>query len=142
MTINKLFKDLFREKKLRATLPRLLVYQELSKASGPLSIQELYRRLLKSRKRIGLTSIYRALDLFESIGIVFKISDGSNARYRLCESQGHHHHIVCKTCGDVVEFSFCNISSWSKKVTETTGYQVTGHQLSLYGLCRACRREN
>jgi Fur family ferric uptake transcriptional regulator len=136
-----LFKNFFREKKLRMSHPRLLVYQELFNAIRPLSPQELYQGLLKKQKRIGLTSIYRSLDLFESLGMVFKIINGSNMKYKLCELENHHHHIVCKTCGHVVELDFCDISKWSKKVMESTGYQVTDHQLSFYGYCKECQKE-
>jgi Fur family ferric uptake transcriptional regulator len=136
-----LFKDLFREKKLRLSHPRVLIYRELSDAQNPLSPQQLYQAILKKKKRIGLTSIYRSLDLFESLGIVFKIINESNVRYKLCEMEDHHHHIVCKACGSVVEFDFCDISDWSKKVTEFTGYEVTDHQLNFYGFCQACQRK-
>jgi len=119
--------------------PRLLIYQELSRAEIPLSPQELYQRLLKRQRKIGLTSIYRSLDLFESLGMVFKIINGSSVKYKLCEVKDHHHHIVCKACGDVVELNFCDISDWSKKVTESTGYQVIDHQFNFYGFCKACK---
>jgi Fur family ferric uptake transcriptional regulator len=134
-----LFKNIFKEKKLSLSHPRLLIYQELSNVSGPLSPLEIYQNLLKKKKKIGLTSIYRSLDLFESLGMVFKIVNGSSVRYKLCELENHHHHIVCKACGDVVELNFCEISDWSKKVTESTGYQVVDHQLNFYGFCKACR---
>jgi Fur family ferric uptake transcriptional regulator len=133
------FKSLFKDKKLRLSHPRFLIYQELSDTSIPLSPQELYQRLLKKQKKIGLTSIYRSLDLFESLGMVFKIINGSSVKYKLCEIEDHHHHIICKTCGDVVELNFCDISDWSKKVTESTGYQVTDHQLNFYGFCKTCK---
>jgi len=134
-----LFKSLFKGKRLRLSHPRILTYQELSDALSPLSPLEIYQRLLKKKKRIGLTSIYRSLDLFESMGIVFKITNGSNVKYKVCELEDHHHHIICKTCGNVVELNFCDISGWSEKVTESTGYQVTDHQLNFYGYCRACK---
>ena len=134
-----LFKNLFREKKLRMSHPRLLIYQELSNALNPLSPQGLYRGLLKKKKRIGLTSIYRSLDLFESLGIVFRIVKGSNVRYKLSELEEHQHQIICKKCGDVGEFDFCEISDWSRKVMESTGYEVTDHQLNFYGFCKACQ---
>ncbi len=135
-----LFRNLFKEKKLSLSHPRLLIYQELSNASTPLSPLEMYQNLLKKKKKIGLTSIYRSLELFESLGFVFKIINGSNVKYKLCELENHHHHIVCKACGNVVELNFCDISDWSKKVTESTGFQVVDHQLNFYGFCKACKQ--
>jgi Fur family ferric uptake transcriptional regulator len=136
-----LFINFFKDKKLRLSHPRLLIYQVLSDTKIPLSPQELYQILLKKQKRIGLTSIYRSLDLFESMGMVFKIINGSSMKYKLCEIEDHHHHIICKACGSVVELNFCDISDWSKKVTESTGYQVIDHQLNFYGFCKACKKE-
>jgi Fur family ferric uptake transcriptional regulator len=135
---NELFKRTFKDKRLRLSQPRLLIYQELSNTKSFLSPQELYQCLLKKHRKIGLTSIYRALDLFESLGMVFKIMNGSGVKYKLCEMKDHHHHIICKTCGNVVELNFCDISDWSKKVTESTGYQVVDHQLYFYGFCKGC----
>jgi Fur family ferric uptake transcriptional regulator len=134
-----LFKRYIRNNRLRLSHPRLLIYQELSDTKSFLCAQELYQCLLKKQKKIGLTSIYRALDLFESLGMVFKAINGSSVKYKLCEVENHHHHIICKGCGKVAELNFCDISDWSKKVTESTGYQVTDHQLNFYGYCKACK---
>jgi len=135
----RIFKNILREKKLRLSHPRFLIFQELSNAAIPLGPQELYQCLLRKQRRIGLTSIYRSLDLFESLEIVFKITSGPAVKYKLCELKDHHHHIICKRCGHVVEMNFCDISKWSKKVMESTGYQVTDHQLNFYGFCKACK---
>jgi Fur family ferric uptake transcriptional regulator len=134
-----LFKTLLKEKKLSLSHPRLLIYQELSNALRPLSPLEIYQNLLKKRKTIGLTSIYRSLELFESLGIVFKITNGSAVKYKLCELENHHHHIICTACGNVVELNFCDISDCSKRVAESTGYQVVDHQLNFFGFCKDCR---
>jgi Fur family ferric uptake transcriptional regulator len=133
-----LFRNLFKQKKLSLSHPRLLIYQELSNALSPLSPLEIYEQLLKKKKKIGLTSVYRSLNLFESLNLVFKIVNGSSVKYKLCELKEHHHHIICKSCGNVGVLNFCDISSWSKKVTEFTGYQVTDHQLNLFGFCKEC----
>lgn len=134
-----LLKNILKDRKLKRSHPRVLVYAELSEAKTPLSPQELYRGLLKKEKKIGLTSIYRSLDLFESMGMVFRIRNGSSVKYKLCELEDHHHHIVCRACGNVAELSFCDISDWSKRVSESTGYQVIDHQLNFYGFCEACK---
>lgn len=135
----RVFKSIFGEKKLRISHPRLLIFQELSTSESPLSPQELYRCLIKKKRKIGLTSIYRCLDLFESLGLVFKIVNGSSVKYKFCEMENHHHHVICKVCGKAVEIDFCNISDWSEKVMESTGYQVTDHQFNFYGYCKDCK---
>jgi Fur family ferric uptake transcriptional regulator len=133
------FKNRFRSRRLRLSRPRFLVYQEPTKAVSPLSPRELYHCPFKKHRKIGLTSIYRSLELFESLGMVFKIINGSSVKYKLCELEDHHHHIVCKACRNVVELNFCDISDWSKKVTESTGYQVTDYQLNFFGFCKECK---
>lgn len=135
----RLFRDIFKEKRLRMSHPRVLIYRELSDAGSPASPQELYHSLLHQRRKIGLTSIYRCLDLFESLGIAFKIVNGSSVKYKLCEMEDHHHHIICKKCGNVAELLFCDLSNWSERVTESTGYEVTDHQLNFYGFCKECK---
>lgn len=134
-----LFRKTFKEKKLRMSHPRLLIYMELSQTQDPLSALELYQSLTKKQKRIGLTSIYRCLDLLESMGMAFKITNGSNVKYKLCEFENHHHHVVCKNCGKIIEFDLCEIQSWSEKVMESTGFQITDHQLNFYGFCKECK---
>jgi Fur family ferric uptake transcriptional regulator len=135
-----LFRIIFKDKKLRLTHPRILVYQELYNAIHPTSPQEIFKSLMKKKRKIGLTSVYCTLTLFASLGIVFKIVIRSNVKYRLCKSEDHHHHIICKGCGDVVEFDFCDLSGCSERVMESTGYQVTEHQLNFYGFCKACQK--
>lgn len=132
------FKEIFQKRKLRLSHPRLFIYQELSSSKSPLSPIELYRNLKKKHNKVGLTSIYRTLDLFESLGVAHKISNGAVVRYKSCELDHHHHHIICQSCGRVVEFEICDISEWSKKVAESTGYQVIDHQINFFGLCKAC----
>ena len=138
MGTSRLFNSTLNGRKLRRSHPRILIYYELVESKTPLSPREIYQRLLKKGKKVGLTSIYRFLEIFESLGVVFKIHDGSSVRYKFCELEVHHHHIVCKSCGNVVELNFCDISDWSRKISDSTGYQVIDHQLNFFGLCKEC----
>jgi Fur family transcriptional regulator, ferric uptake regulator len=141
--VNKDFvKTSLKTRNLRLSRPRLLIYGELADSDRPLTPQELYRRIRNKHTSIGLTSIYRSLELFESLGMAFKITSvPASVRYKACELTDHHHHIVCKACGDVVELDFCDISAWSRKVSKSTGFQVTDHHLDFYGLCRTCKKK-
>jgi Fur family ferric uptake transcriptional regulator len=136
------FKSIFKDRNLRVSQPRRLVYQTLAQAEEALTPQEIYQSLLRDRRKIGLTSIYRCLDLFETLEMVFKMAEGPAVRYTLCELEYHHHHIICSRCGEVAEVDFCDLSRWDRKVSESTGYEVTGHELRFYGLCRACNQKS
>ena len=75
--VNKgIFKKILREKKFRVSHPRFLIINELLEAGFPLSPKEIFESLIEKHRKIGLTSIYRSLDLFESLGIAFKIING------------------------------------------------------------------
>jgi Fur family ferric uptake transcriptional regulator len=133
------FKKFVKLKNLRISIPRLLIYQVLSNAKHPLTAQEIYGLILKDKKKVGLTSIYRTLDLFEAIGIVFKLVTNSTVKYLLCKSSNHHHHLICKACGEVIELELCDLSELIKKIMELTNYNVTDHQLSFFGYCKSCK---
>ena len=135
------FKKTFRERRLRVSHARLVVFQELSRNRKALSPRELYQGLLRKKKGVGLTSVYRSLELLASLGIVFKTMSGTVTRYKLCGLAGHHHHIVCERCGEVVEFDFCDLPHWTKRLARMTGYQITAHHFDFVGLCRGCQKK-
>lgn len=120
---------------------RLLIYEDLLGTPDPVSPQEIYRRLLKRERRIGLTSIYRSLDLFETLGIAFKVVMGTQVKYKLCTLEDHHHHVICNRCGNVAEVKLCDMPKWAKKVMASTGYEITDRELSFQGLCGPCREK-
>jgi len=116
------------EKKMRITHPRIWIYQELLKTKNSVTIKDLYSKLLRKKKNLDSSTIYSCLKVLESFNMVFKIK----GRYKLCEMEKPHGHIVCKACGKVVELDF---SEWTQRVIESTGYQMID---PFYGICGAC----
>lgn len=135
------FKKTFRERRFRVSHARLVVFQELTRTRKALSPRELYQGLLRRKKGVGLTSVYRSLELLVSLGIVFKTMRGTATRYKLCRLADHHHHIVCERCGEVVEFDFCDLPHWTRRLARTTGYRITAHHFDFVGLCRRCQKK-
>ena len=81
--------------------PRVL--STLERAGGFASAQEIYRLMQREGESIGLTTVYRSLQSLVSDKIVDVLRrDDGEAIYRLC-GDAHHHHLVCKGCGDTVE---------------------------------------
>jgi len=86
----------------RYTKPRKLIFELLEHFHKPITAQEVFLFLKKKKKQIDLTSVYRTLDLMKKSAIVDEIEFGDGKkRYELAIGENHHHHLICKNCGDV-----------------------------------------
>ena len=114
------------------------VITTLERAGGFASAQEVYQLMHRSGESIGLTTVYRSLQSLLSDKIVDLLHrEDGEAIYRLC-GDTHHHHLVCKNCGDTVEIQGGAIEKWAKAVAEEFGFREVGHTAEIFGLCSKC----
>ncbi len=133
--------DKLNQKGLRMTRPRQVVLSILENARMPLSAQSIHQRAIDQKEKIGLVTVYRTLDLLDEFGLVRRVHSQEECQGYVLASPGHHHHLVCRTCKQAVEFIGSeDLSSIVQRVQRQTGYQVKDHLLELYGLCPACQK--
>jgi len=127
----------------RFTAARRLVVRTLADAGGPMTAGDLHERL---REDIPLSSLYRTLAVLEEARVLAKEHDaGGVGRYELAEwLTGHHHHLVCSSCGEVKDIAVDpeierTISGLVERIADGAGYRVTGHRIDIEGACRTCR---
>ena len=140
-------KDLLREKGLKVTSQRLMVLNILS-AHGDehLTVEEIYDLAKEESPEIGLATIYRTVQVLLELHVIEKVTfDDGFARYELNGEEtgsGHrHHHAICTQCGKVYSLEADLLDTLEKQVFESLGFEVTDHEVKLYGLCSACRRK-
>ena len=140
-------KDLLREKGLKVTSQRLMVLNILS-AHGDehLTVEEIYDLAKEESPEIGLATIYRTVQVLLELHVIEKVTfDDGFARYELNGEEtgsGHrHHHAICTQCGKVYSLETDLLNTLEKQVFESLGFEVTDHEVKLYGLCSACRRK-
>lgn len=140
-------KDLLREKGLKVTSQRLMVLNILS-AHGDehLTVEEIYDLAKEESPEIGLATIYRTVQVLLELHVIEKVTfDDGFARYDLNGEEtgsGHrHHHAICTQCGKVYSLETDLLDTLEKQVFESLGFEVTDHEVKLYGLCSACRRK-
>lgn len=123
----------------RNTWQREAVRAELAEAHGFVSAQELHRRLREDGSTIGLATVYRALASLTDGGDADSIQspDGENL-YRSCVTMGHHHHLVCRSCGDTRELAATVVEQWANQVGAEHGFSDIEHVVDLFGLCANC----
>jgi Fur family ferric uptake transcriptional regulator len=135
----------------RLTVPRQAILDVLSKTIKHLSAEDIYLEVHKVYPAIGLTTVYRTLELLVRTGLVFKFDFGDGrARYELSEgpkSIGHHHHLVCTGCGRIVDYTdFINeeielLKQTEKGLSRKYKFKITNHLIQFYGLCYRCKNK-
>jgi Fur family ferric uptake transcriptional regulator len=130
------------QKGLRLTHPRQVVMSILESAAVPLTPQTIYQRSLEAHEDIGLVTVYRTLDLLTDLSLVRRVHGSEVCIGYALASPGHHHHLVCRKCDKVIEFSGTSVlDPLIQQIECQTGFVVDGHLLQLYGLCPECQKE-
>jgi Fur family ferric uptake transcriptional regulator len=105
-----------------------------------LSAIEIEDALRAQQRPVARASIYRILDELERLRLVHKLQIGqATARYEPVRTgDGHHHHLVCDTCGTVTPFSDPDVEIAIKKLSRRVPMRVAEHEIVLHGACRHC----
>ena len=100
--------------------------------------QEIHDDLRRHGERVGLTTVYRTLQAMTEAGELdaLRNAEGETA-YRRC-STGHHHHLVCRSCGRTVEVSGPAVETWANAVAEQHNFRDVSHDLEIFGTCSNC----
>ena len=122
----------------RRTRQRAAVDQILSHLEEFRTAQQIHDDLRHSGDSVGLTTVYRTLQAMVESGELdaLRTDDGETA-YRRCSS-GHHHHLVCRSCGRTVEVSGPAVERWATAVADEHGFRDVSHDLEIFGTCSAC----
>lgn len=125
----------------RATRQGAAVEVVLAAADGFRSAQDLHAELRRRGDSVGLTTVYRHLTHLAQAGAVDMLHTGDGESvYRLCGSEAHHHHVVCRLCGASVEVDGPEVEAWAARVAEQAGYTEVSHTLEVFGTCARCAR--
>ena len=138
----------FRNAGYRLTLPRQTILKVLRQTAKHLSVEDIYLEVHKIYPGIGLTTVYRTLELLTRMGIVSKFDFGDGrSRYELAsgEEKKHHHHLICTNCGRIIDYTdFIGeekkvLDRIEKRIAEKYNFKINSHQVHFYGLCAKCR---
>jgi Fur family ferric uptake transcriptional regulator len=102
-----------------------------------MTAQEIYDRLRNGGSGVGLTTVYRTLQLLSEADEVDILHVEGEAMYRRC-SGSHHHHLVCRSCKRSVEIGSDGVERWARSVAATHGFSSTSHVMEIFGICSAC----
>jgi Fur family ferric uptake transcriptional regulator len=132
----------------RWTVPREAILKLLSRTAKHLSAKEIYAALYRIYPGLGLTTVYRNLDLLSNTGFIKKITIGDGQtryEFKSPEKEEHHHHLICTGCGKIIDYrDFMDeelelIKKTEGSLTRRYNFKITGHNIEFYGLCENCK---
>lgn len=138
--INKL-KEIIKEKGLRYTKQREIIFQTILNCKKHLGAEELYNIIQKKypNEKIGIATIYRALVFLEDVNLISSIGIGKDIKQFETSFKEHHDHIICVKCNKIVEFTNNTIEEEQEKTAKENGFQLLNHTMYLYGICKDCQ---
>jgi Fur family ferric uptake transcriptional regulator len=119
---------------------RTAVVERLAQESCCVTAQEIADSLRAEGARIGIASVYRALDALQGLDLVQRVEVGEGgARYEAVAPEGeHHHHVVCDGCGQISEFTDDGLERAIDRLGRKLGHRVSGHEVLIRGRCAQC----
>ena len=139
----------FQQQVTRWTIPREAILALLSRTSKHMSAKEIYYALSAVYPGIGLSTIYRTLELLVRAGFLNQIfiGDGqSRYEFQTAEKDKHHYHLICNKCGKIIDYNdFLEeklefVKKAEEKAAGKYNFLVQGHNIDFFGLCKDCQQ--
>jgi Fur family transcriptional regulator, ferric uptake regulator len=127
------------ENRRKLTRPRQVVLGIIARAQRHLTPAEIFRQAKGKYPQLGLTTVYRTLELLVELGYIRRVHLSDGCHSYVASAQAHGHHLVCSVCGRAEEFSECDLDSLMQSLHAKTGYQIDVHVLELMGQCPSCQ---
>jgi len=130
---------ILRKNAYKLTPQRRAVLKIIAESHDLMTPQDIYERVKVKHPAIGLVTVYRTLEILLGLDLMCRVHSEEGCRsYLVRRPEGHHHHLVCQSCGTVVDFTGCELDELERRLTRETGFQVKGHLLEFNGQCARC----
>lgn len=122
----------------RKTKQRTEIREVVESLQGFATSQEIHDRMRHEGLAVGLATVYRTLASMAAAGEIdaIRTEDGQVA-YRTC-SPGHHHHLICRSCGRTDEVTVPGLEDLTRSMAAEHGFSAIDHELEFFGTCAAC----
>lgn len=134
-------RKIVKQKGLKYTEQREIVLNILLHADDHLTAEEVYN-LIKTKKpdsNIGIATVYRALGFLEEVNLITSITFGLDGKKYESNTKEHHDHLICTSCGKIIEFLDEEIEKRQDKIAKKNKFVVSSHSMQLYGTCSSCQ---
>ncbi|HEX7150072.1 MAG TPA: transcriptional repressor [Thermoanaerobaculia bacterium] len=126
----------------KLTTERAALVREIFSTHYHFEADELLFKMKQKDVKISRATVYRTLELLVKSGMVRRVHLGEDHyHYEHVTGNSHHDHLICTTCGNVIEFHDELLEQRQREICEKKKFTPTFHNLQILGVCDACRRK-
>lgn len=123
----------------RVTGQRALILDIIRSGKGHLDADEIYRRAREQLPHLSLSTVYRTLQKFKKMGLVDELHLDDTIHHYEIRRTADHHHLVCLSCGRVIEFNYPLQKKIKRDVPEAKDFKIIYDELRVKGYCSKCQ---
>jgi Fur family ferric uptake transcriptional regulator len=128
-----------KENGLRTTKERFLLLDQIMHTSGHFDADELYASVTRKQLKISRATVYNTLDLLVNCGLISRYRFGENhAKFEKAFGRPRHDHLICLSCGDIIEFVSDRLERIQREVCEEKKFTQRSTTLQIFGTCSKC----
>lgn len=133
-------KDLFTSNGIKVTKQRELIFDALKHSDTPVTAEQLFLKLKSVDSLINLSTVYRSLNIFVEKKLVIEsfIPEEKTSVFEINRME-HKHYLICINCKKVMAIDNCPVEEYEKSLEKSTGFDIKGHKLEIFGYCPECR---
>jgi Fur family ferric uptake transcriptional regulator len=136
------FQEFLLPQGLKLTAERTALVREIFSIHYHFEADELLFKMKEKSVKISRATVYRTLELLVKSGMVRRVHLGEDHyHYEHVTGNSHHDHLICTTCGGVIEFHDEEIERLQLAICEKKKFTPTFHNLQILGVCDSCRRK-
>jgi Fur family ferric uptake transcriptional regulator len=130
-----------REKGYRLTPQRRMILEAIEHSDEHISAEEIYALVTAKYPDVNISTVYRTLELLKKLNMVYEINLGEGRIRYHAEESGHHHHLVCQSCGAVVDIDESALSPLKNALLRDYHFQAELRHVGVFGVCEKCRKK-
>ncbi|HSP15443.1 MAG TPA: transcriptional repressor [Thermoanaerobaculia bacterium] len=136
------FSAFLQQQGLKLTGERAALVREIFSIHYHFEADELLFKMKEKNVKISRATVYRTLELLVKSGMVRRVHLGEDHyHYEHVTGNSHHDHLICTTCGAVIEFNDPDLERRQHEICERKRFTPTFHNLQILGVCDSCKRK-